>query len=201
VGAKNGVHVLTVYQLRQWAYADTALVEVEVDGDILIDIRLDMTIVRRARPIRVVPGWTNEAIRRWAFECADRAVRIHVPPALRAAGLAKHADRLASLPPVRDASSLSRADRLLSHARRILRRIGGGSGRVVGGVGRFSVFENASYALYNAADVGEAVAAARSAALNGVSAASYYGDAAAERIWQSRRLAELVGLDPEPERG
>ncbi len=131
VPCRNGVHVLTVAQLPYWADTGTVLVEVEVSGDeVLTDT--EKTVVRRARPVRVVPGWSDRALSRWGHECAarDPAAR---PPALVGAA-AYYADRAA-------------------HA--------------------------AAYAI--APHV----------------AARYAAAYAAERTWQSRRLAELVGLDPE----
>jgi len=128
VPCRNGVHVLTVDQLPYWADTGTVLVEVEIGGDELLS-DTGKTIVRRARPIRVVPGWTDGAIRRWEHECAARAGYTSVEPS---DGAGYYADRAA-------------------------------------------------------------LAAASSATTEAAYAAAY----AAERVWQSRRLAELVGLDPE----
>ena len=43
-----------------------------------------------------------DMLRRYAYECADRAVRIHAVAALRAAGLGAQADTLAALPKIVD---------------------------------------------------------------------------------------------------
>lgn len=76
-----------------------------------------------------LPTKRPDALREWAFDCADRAIRVHAVAALRAAGLtelwpdattvrtaeevaalraaglAQEAARLAALPPIRDAET------------------------------------------------------------------------------------------------
>jgi hypothetical protein len=200
----NGVHVLSVDQLRWWARIETVLVEVEVDGELVAE--MNKTVVRRARPVRVVSGWTDDALSRWAYECADRAVRIHATAALRAAGLTAQAERLASLAPVVDVANAFYAYLLLIDA------IDGTANADCQTA--YHVVSNAeaavAHAIYSNSNVDKHIAAAAHHASNAAchvtghydiySDVNIYCDVVdhvAERAWQSRRLAELVGLAPD----
>jgi hypothetical protein len=87
--------------LLNWAQFGTVLSQVEVDGD---ESSTDgnRIVVRRARAIRLVPGWTDEAILSWGFECVDRAIRIHLAGALESADLHKLSGRLAGMGRISD---------------------------------------------------------------------------------------------------
>ncbi len=121
-------------QLVNWIAARAWYIELDgpVEGR-------DKVGARAGRLLRPVEGWTDDALRQFAFEAADRAVHVHTVRALRAAGLDDEADRLAALPPITDAET-----------------------------------------AYAAADA---------------DAAAYAAAYAAEREWQARRLAKLVGLE------
>ncbi len=188
VPCENGVHVLTVEQLRWWARTDTVLVEVEIAGDEMLNA-LDQTIVRRARPHRVVPGWTDAVISRWARECAERALCIHAAAALRSAGMAEQADQLGSLSPIAAAATYAQAaaaEAVRHGGPAVLAYTAAAEAQLAVTYAAFSAFSAVACATY-AADVA-ARAAGRDDAAEAVSV---------EVAWQSRRLAELVGLDPE----
>ncbi len=97
----NGVLVMGVNDLAKWAHFGTVLAQVETDTD---ESATDghRIVVRRARPVRLVPGWTDDAIRSWAFDCIDRAVRIHAPAALDAANLPRLSRRLREMDRISD---------------------------------------------------------------------------------------------------
>ncbi len=111
----NGVLVLAAVDLPQWAHFGTVLARVETNGDEPVT---DGTrrVVRRARPADLVEGWTDEAIRRWAYECVDRAVRLHAVTALEAAGIIGHADRLRALSSITDGATARAASEAASEA-------------------------------------------------------------------------------------
>lgn len=87
--------------LLNWAQFGTVLAEVEVDGD---ESATDgnRIVVRRARPMRLVPGWTDETILSWGFECIDRAIRVHLATALESAGLPGLSNSLKGLEQISD---------------------------------------------------------------------------------------------------
>ena len=155
-------------QLPRWI--DARAWYVELDGPVEGQ---DKVGARAGRLLRPVEGWTDDALRRFAFECADRAVRVHAVAALRSAGLTTEADRLAALPPITDEKAAAAAY-TASYAA-----------------------ADAAYAAAYAAVRAAASTAASTAAHAAATYATLAADAAyaAEREWQARRLAELVGLE------
>ena len=127
------------------------------------------------------------SLRQFTFECADRAVHIHAVAALRSAGLADTADRLAALPQIVDAETAEVAREAAWDARSEIHQ-------------RHSAADwDTTWALWSAVqDVADAAAwddawAARGAAWDAVVDAAW---AAAdnkdiERLWQADRLREL----------
>lgn len=103
----NGVLVMGADTLLNWAQFGTVLAEVEVDGD---ESATDgnRIVVRRARAIRLVPGWTDERILSWGLDCIDRAVRIHLAAALYAANLHKVSRRLGGMGRISDSIAARR---------------------------------------------------------------------------------------------
>jgi hypothetical protein len=97
----NGVLVMGADTLLNWAQFGTVLAEVEVDGD---ESATDgnRIVVRRARPMRLVPGWTDETILSWGFECIDRAIRVHLATALESAGLPRLSNSLKGIEQISD---------------------------------------------------------------------------------------------------
>jgi hypothetical protein len=99
---------MSVNDLAKWAHFGTVLAQVQTDSD---ESATDghRIVVRRARPVRLVPGWTDDAIRSWAFDCIDRAVRIHAPAALDAANLPRLSRRLREMDRIADSVAARRA--------------------------------------------------------------------------------------------
>jgi hypothetical protein len=97
-----------VNDLAKWAHFGTVLAQVETDAD---EGATDghRIVVRRARLVRIVPGWTDDAIRSCAFDCIDRAVRIHAPAALDAANLPRLSRRLREMDRIADSVAARRA--------------------------------------------------------------------------------------------
>jgi len=91
-------------QLLEWL-SDRCYI-VELDGVVEGETKVAAT---RGRLLRPVEGWTDAALRALAFRCADHAIRVSAPAALRAAGLSAEADALAALPPVIDETSAKSA--------------------------------------------------------------------------------------------
>ncbi len=145
-------------QLPRWI--DDRAYYIELDGPVEGQ---DKVGARAGRLLHPVEGWTDDALRQFAYECADRAVHVHTVRALRAAGLDDEADRLAALPPITDEQTASVAAHAAADA-------------------------DAAADAYAYAD-----AAADAAAYAAHAAAD--AAAAAEREWQARRLAKLVGLE------
>ncbi len=189
-------------QLPKWIAARAYYIELDspVEG-------ADKVGARAGRLLRPVEGWTDDALHRFAHACADRAARIHAVSALRAAGLAAEADLLAACPPIVDVAS-ARA------AAGDARAAGGAAGAAwdaawdaAGGDARGAgVAANAAYAAAFAARAADAAAGAAWDAADGAARAAAYAraaagaarhTAAAEREWQAKRLAELVGLEIE----
>jgi hypothetical protein len=103
----NGILVMGADTLLNWAQFGTVLAQVEVDGD---ECATDgnRIVVRRARTIRLVPGWTDEAILSWGFECVDRAIRIHLACALDSANFHKLSGHLAGIERIADPLAANR---------------------------------------------------------------------------------------------
>ncbi len=213
-------------QLVNWIAARAWYIELDrpVEGR-------DKVGARAGRLLRPVEGWTDDALRQFAFEAADRAVRIAVVT-LRAVGLADHADQLAACQPITDEQTASVAARAADAAYAAVRAARHAADAAVraarhaadAAYAATSAASAAAHAAYYAdaaahaayyadaaADAAHAAAyadaAAYAAASTAASTAAYYADAAAdaalaadaayaaEREWQARRLAELVGLE------
>ncbi len=174
-------------QLARWV-ADRAWY-IEMDGAVEGTEKVG---ARRGRLLRPVNGWTNTILRQWACECADRAVRIHAPAALRAAGLTEHADRLAALAPITDRETAIAAWGAADDAYYVAGRESAAAADAVTARAAYDALSAAARAAARAA-----ANAADNAADNAALAAEAAAEAAAadaEWAWQSQRLAELTGI-------
>ena len=143
-----------------------------------------------------------DRLRAFAFECADRAVRIHAVAALRSAGLGAEADSLAAVAPIMDAPSAKVAAKVAAWAAagdagaaraaaaKVAARVAWAAAGDAGAAG-------AAWAAWAAwAAAGDAAGAARAAesAAGAARAAGVAAGAAraAEGLWQADRLRTLL---------
>ena len=128
-------------------------------------------------------GNVKSVIRTFAFECADRAVRLHAPAALRSAGMETDAVALESLSPIVDittafaATNASNASRA-AFAARTARAASDAAG--------------AARTARTASDASDAAAFAARTASDAAGAAGYAASNAGERNWQNTRLETLL---------
>ena len=144
-----------------------------------------------------------DRLRAFAFECADRAVRIHAVAALRSAGLTAEADKLAALPAIVDLQSARAAGAAAGAAGDAAGAAGAAGDAARAAAGAAGAAGDAARAAARAAGAaaGAAWAAARaawaaawaaeSAAWAAWAAGAAWAAWAAERLWQADRLRTL----------
>ncbi len=169
----RGIHVCLVEQLAYWL--DEELWEVELDGAVRhAPMQL---IASRARLLRRVASWTEEAARELAHACAFKA-RDAAADFLKRNRCGKDADQLIACS---DLTQLERAARVMSATDKtnFLANLTG----YVADAAAFAKINRVGTVCYVAADLARAASRAPEAAVS-------------ERIWQGRWIAARLQLPP-----